>query len=291
MTQMDKLRKFRKYLEEKNIFYALRKAAGYFVFLIKKQALRFNRNPLDSVSCGKLRVICAKQGVNIFYAGKPITSGSGLNEGIKIAGSWLNSTSASWKVMDHGVDYLKIRVVFSKIGLSQIWSVKIENESRISWQVASLSKQQRRIEETRMVCLVNPVYKNWIVDYQQGDFPRLGDNWREFFFGRKKARLAGVRFSVNDYNTPSFMIIPDALDGLLPVVQNPPADNRANIIGFTLPGFKTGNNDAGYRDVFSASIELFVNEDILDERIEKLRQADMASSNGKETVSVKKKRN
>jgi anaerobic magnesium-protoporphyrin IX monomethyl ester cyclase len=281
---MDKLRKFREYLKEKNASYAFKRAWGYFLFLAKKQALKFWPSSERSISRGKLKVSCDSNGVSISYDGKQLTSGAGLNQGIKTAGRWFNSTGAAWRVIEQRPDRLKISVSYPKIGLSQVWSVTIEGESRISWNVALESRYPRIIEEMRMVFLAKPVYKNWVVDYQQGDFPRLGENWRELFFGRKKASLAGARFSVNDLMLPSFVIRTGNEGGLLPIVQNPPSADRSNIIGFMFAGLKIPGKDAGARDVFKASIELFENEDDLDALIEKTRQDEINAANAKTTA-------
>lgn len=261
--------KFKKHLKSGGLFYSFWRGIKYFIFFIKRQRDRFKQPPKNTIFKEKLKIICSDCGINIFWNNSEVTKGAGLNVGINTLGLWTDSTKADWQVLEKGKDYLKVKVIFRELPLSQIWILQIKDEE-ITWQIDLEIEEWLHIDEFRIVCLITPYYKSWICDYQQGDFPRLDNNWHSLYLGDRAASIVGVRFSTAGESLPALELGVDDKD-LLPFIQNPPLSINANIIGFRLE--KKEAYSEGHHYLFSGKIHLFKDAHRLDTKVENLRRA------------------
>ena len=263
--------KFKKHLKTGGLFYALWRGIKYFVFLIKLQRDRFKQSPKNTVIKGRLKIVCGKGGINIFWNDLETTKGPGLNIGINTLGLWTDSTKADWHILERGIDYFKVKIIFKDLPLNQIWSIKLKEEDQIIWQIDTEIEEWLRIDEFRIVCLVNFRYKTWINNYQQADFPRLDDNWHDLCLENSFASLIGVRFLAEGEFLPSFTI--ETQNNPFPFIQNPPLNNNSHIIGFRfiLPEEKK-EFFPGHYHTFYGTINLYEDDYPLDKKVEDLRR-------------------
>jgi len=282
--------KFKKHLKTGGLPYAFWRGIKYFIFLIKKQRDRFKHPPEIMIIKGKTKISYSGCGMNIFWNNREVTKGAGLNVAINTLGLWTDSTKADWQILEQGKDYFKVKVVFRDLPLSQIWILKINNEQEIDLQIDMEIEAWLHIDEFRLACLSNPNYKNWIVNYQLGDFPRLDNNWRDLYFSEQPASLVGLRFSIEDENLPPFVLETKNKD-LLSFIQNPSIDNDVHIIGFRrIDAEEKKDYTEGRYGLFSVRINLFKDEHLLDAKIENLRQAYLEAEIEANTKAKKSKR-
>jgi anaerobic magnesium-protoporphyrin IX monomethyl ester cyclase len=264
--------KFKKHLGAGGLLYAFWRGIKYLHFLIKTQGHRFKHNP-DSIIKGRLNLVYAGGGINIFWNNCEITKSPGLNVSINTLGLWTNSTEADWQLLEKSKDHFKFKVIFWNLPLSQVWDIKINDEQEIDLQIDTEIEEWLHIDECRVVCLANSRYKTWISGYRQGDFPRLHNRWQDLCLDNPASSLIGLRFPIGDEFLPSFTI--ETQDNLLlPLIQNPPLEVNGHIIAFrrTDPEEKK-EYSTGLYHIFSGKINLFKDEHLLDTKIEGLRQS------------------
>lgn len=221
---------------------------------------------------GGTKITCSDCGINIYWNEIEVTKGVGLNLAINTLGLWTNSTKANWQILEKGKDNFKLKLIFEELPLNQIWRIKIEDKDEIDWQIDIDMEVPLRVDEFRIVCLVNPHYKTWISNCQYRDFPRLNDNFQNLYLDNHPVSLVGVRFSIGNGFLPSFILeVQDK--NLLPLIQNPPEHTDSHIIGLRLIDFKEKENcPVGYYHLFTGRINLFEKDHLLDGKIESLRQ-------------------
>lgn len=274
MRLISNYRKFLGHLKGQGIIAALKSSFKYGVFLTKTRVFRhlYRESSENVIENGKIRIAFTRRGVNIFYNGNPVTRGAGLNIGINILGLWTDSTKADWEVLEKTEKCLQLKVIYRDLPLHQIWLFKIVDEKDIIWRADIVTEEWLYIDEFRVITLVNSRYKNWINDYRQGDFLRLDNRWRDLCLDSFPASLVGARFPAGGDFLPAVTLEVEAKN-LLPVIQSPPLDADAHIVGFRhinaqgqkeyLPG--------RYR-IFSGRLSLFEDDALLDEKIEFMRQ-------------------
>jgi len=211
--------KFREHFKTSGLFFALWQSIKYLTFL---------KN--NMIAKGKIKIYCSDYGIQIFWNETEVTKGMGLNVAINTLGIWTDSTKAKWRILERGRDYSKVKVVFRDLALSQIWNIKIKDEQKIYWQIDMKVEEWLRIDEFRIVSLMNPLYKTWINNDQQGDFPSFDNHWRDLYSGSQPVSLVGVRFLKDEF-LPSF-ILESQEENLPAFVHNSPLDINARIIGF-----------------------------------------------------------
>jgi len=267
--------KFRKHLKTDGLFYAIRWGIKYFIFLLKKQRDRFKklpRKPNNMISNGKTKIVCSDCGINIFWNGFEVTKGAGLNVAINTLGLWTDSVKADWQVLYNGENYLKVKVIFRVLPLSQTWILKIKSSREIAWQINMEIEEWLHIDEFRIICLVATYYKNWINNCQEGFFPRMDNYWHDLCLDGQSTSLVGARFPLGNSSLPSFVL--EAKDKFLfPLIQNTPLNNNTHIIGFRhIDSEEKKDYPVGHSHLFSGKIDLFEDSSLLDTMIEDLRQ-------------------
>ncbi|MCK9431389.1 MAG: radical SAM protein [Candidatus Omnitrophica bacterium] len=228
------------------------------------------------VSSGPLSLCLGKRDIQIFWLGKQVTVGSGLNLGVNILGFWTDSSKACWEVLEKGSDFFMVRIAFSEIPLVQDWKVSVREGGRFSWEIESRNNEWLHIDEFRILHLLNPAYTSWFCGYEQGDFSRFDKNWKDFKFDQSFA-LAGVRFSVEGKKLPS-LTLEDIDKNHKILIQNSSFKERLRIIGvrMILPEDKR-DLAPGSRQSCRFKTRIFENDAELDRKIELLRQDELVS--------------
>ncbi len=267
--------KFKKHLKTGGLFYAIWRGIKYSIFLGKKQRDKFKQTSMmDTVTKGRLRIVCSGGGINIFWNSSKITEGAGLNVAVNTLGLWTDSAKAEWQIIEKGMGYLKVKVIFKELPLSQIWIIKIEGEYQIYWEINAEIEEWLHIDEFRIVYLVNSLYKTWINNYRQEDFPQLNNYWQDLCLDNIPTSLVGVRFPIEGNFLPPFTS--ESLsekESLFPLIQNPPLNINAHIIGFRkIVCEEKKDYSPGYYRLFSGKINFYEVDYLLDNKIENLRQ-------------------
>jgi len=149
-----------------------RHAINHFLSLLSNYRVR-KRIPKDTISKGRIKVVCSGYGVRLYWDALEVTQGAGLNSGINTLGLWTDSSFAEWQILEKDSDYFILKAVFKNLPISQIWKIKIDNEQTITWHVEMHVEEEIHVDEACIVCLVSPDYKAWVNNYKQGYFPRL----------------------------------------------------------------------------------------------------------------------
>lgn len=254
------------------MFYAIWRGIKYFIFIIKWRKKTFQCPPLNIIVKGKLRVFCSTCGINIFWKNKELTAFPGLKVAVNTLGVWTDSSKAQWQILFQEDDFLRIKIIYKELPLTQIWCVKIKSQNEIEWKVRVNVEEWMHIDEFHLLAMVHPCYKSWISDYYYADFPRLDDRWHDIYLKNQPVSLVGVRFSRGDNFLPS-LVIENQGDNLLPLIQNSPLSNYAHIMGVRIKDLNdTSNFEPGSFLLFSGKVNIFENENMLDEKIEAVRQ-------------------
>lgn len=271
MSIRKNLAKFREHARA-GLLYALYRGIKYSIFLCKKIKIGLSEPDSVMLSRGKLSLLCKDCGIKLIWDGVDITEGIGLNVAVNTFGIWTNSTKAEWHLLEKTGKLLKFRLVFKELPMSQVWALSIDEEARLDWQIHMEAEEYLNISEFRVVCLTNPNYKSWLINYSQSDFPRLDPGWRQLYFDLVPKDLVGVRFYVGNKVLPAFTL-ESQTGNFYPFVQNPPVENNSHIIGFRfVPSGESREFDAGNYDFFASKLGVFDKDSLLDEKIELLRQ-------------------
>ncbi|MCF7907306.1 MAG: radical SAM protein [Candidatus Omnitrophica bacterium] len=223
---------------------------------------------------GKLRIDYLDKGIGMSWNNSPITENVHFNVGLNTLGLWTDSSKAHWQIMDQGEDYLKVKVIFQELPLSQNWLIKLEGDHQIYWKIDLEIEEHLHIDEFRMVCGVNRKYKTWINSFQEKVFPRLNQYWQDLCLDNVFTSFVGVRFPTGNTLLPS-LVFESCDDSRVfsPLVQNTPLDINTHIIGFR----KINHEDErdyppGCYQLFAGRIKLYEDNYLLDKKIEDVRQ-------------------
>jgi len=186
--------------------------------------------PPHSISRGRIKVAYSEGGLQFFWNNIRITANVGLNIALNTLGLWIDSTKGDWQILEMTEGYLKVRTFFGNLPVSQIWEIKITGEYKISYKIDIEIEKRLRIEEIRMVCLVDPRYLRWFNDYQEAEFPRLDNQWHDLWQEELPISRLGVR-SVTEHTLPLF-VLEVKNKGIFSLIQNPPERIKSRIIGF-----------------------------------------------------------
>lgn len=241
---------------------------------IKANFGKLRRERKNIIKQGPMALICGPQGIKIFWDNYEITSGVGLNVAINTLGMWMDSSKADWQIEETGVDYFKIKITFKDMPLSQSWTIKIKRECQIHWEVEAEVEQQLFIDEFRILSMIHPRYKSGVHNYYQIYFSRICKSWVEFNVDDSPAFLVGARFFTEGKFLPSISMEPrDDNNNFFSVIQNTPIDLNAHIIGVKkiLPENKK-DYFPGHYSFFSGIINIYGEDNLFDEKIERLRQ-------------------
>lgn len=270
MNPNKRLEKFKQHLRDKGLFYALWRGMKYFIFLTKKREKHVKAPSRNMISSKRLEILFSNNGINIIWDHSQLTKGIGLNVAVKFLGLWTNSSRADWQIIEKSQSCIRIKAVFKDLPLSLIWSLDIKDEQLIYWKIDLDIEEWLHLDEFRILAFVESGYKTWISNYKQADFPRLNNDWQDFL-DNDPASLVGVRFPVEGKNLSSFILeTHDA--GTLSLIQNPPSINEARLVGFrnVIPLDKKDFSPGQYH-LFSGKIQLFVDDQALDKKIENFR--------------------
>jgi len=272
-------RKFRQHLKIGGLFYAFLRGVQYFIFLIKKflverGVIKLKQWGKHIITKGNTKIICSDFGINIYFNDIEVTGGSGLNVGINTLGLSTDSTKADWQILEREKDSFKVKVIFKELPLSQIWVIKILEGCQIYLDISTEIEEWMHIDDFCVMCQVNPRYKTWIHNFQQGDFPRPNNRWQDLCLNNVLTSLVGVRFSVGGEFLPSLALeCQNSKEQVFALIQKPSLNINVHIIGFRCVSSKNkGGYCPGYHHLFSGKINLFEKDNLLDEKIENLRQ-------------------
>ncbi len=284
MSPLSNREKFKKHLKEGGMFYAFWRGVKYFAYLVrkpfykKKQPAKRKRPRKAFLASSyvvikdNLKLIYADNGIRVFWKGKELTVSPGLNTAINTLGLWTNSSKAKWSLLLKSQFSFKIEIVYGEIPLTQFWYVKAENQHEISWHTHIMAEEWMHINEIRLLAMLNSNYKAWFSDYQHEDFPSLDDLWHDIYLDNRQVSIIGARFSRGDVTMPSFSM-EASVDTFLPLVQNPPLNNRAHLLGLRIMHLMNKNNfERGIYPLFSGKINIIDNNVSLDKKIEVVRK-------------------
>jgi len=248
---------------------------------------------LYEFSNGRIKVSCSSIGVNIFFDGREVTRGVGLNSAINSLGLWTDSTKADWQIVSRSSSSCRIKISFRELPLIQFWSLELSADTEILWRISLETEEHLYLDEIRALGLINSQYKSWVSGYEQAYFPRLDDRWHTLYSDPLPTQLVGVRFPIEEKRLPA-MILESEENKLIPVIQNPPREINSHLVGFAIALGKEEKRFHGERPAFSGRISLFTDEAVLDARIENLRMAtfkSVAAENKKSLSAGNKKIN
>jgi len=242
-----------------------------------------NKKPAVTYSCttvggdillDNIRVVWSGSGLRIFWKNNELTRQPGLTCAINTLGFWTDSSKADWECIERKKNYLKFKVSFKDLPLNQIWFIKILNEQQIYWSIDMEAEECMYIEEFHFMFPVTLSYKTWVSGYQQGDFPRLDDQWHHLYLKNQAADLVGVRFPVRNESLPCiFMEVAYKKEDFYPLVASPPSSFPAHFIGFRrLVSEKEREKLTSLHHLFSCTLNILDKDNVLDSRIEDLRQ-------------------
>lgn len=291
MNLKDNFQKFKRHLQTGGLSYAVLRGAKYSVFLIKREKERFRPKPKEhAITSGKLKIIASGNGINILWDGNEVTQGVGLNIAINTLGLWTDSGKAQWLLMEKTPRLLKCRVLFKYLPLFQIWTISIENDGSIVWQIDMETSEWLHIDEFRVICLINANYKTWFVNDRQADFQRQDKNWHDLYLTDETAQLVGARFPAEATPLPAF-ILENQYSTALPLIQNPPVDTDGHIIGLRHINSKEKKSyAAGYYHVFTGKIKLCEDDSVLDNKVEFMRLTYLEKTIKESAKKIKAKR-
>ncbi len=268
--------KFRKHLESGGLSYSIRRGIKYLVFIFKIKISEYKNRGGAQIAKGNIRLFISRLGISICWNGIEITRDAGLNSTINTLGMWTDSSRSLWRVLEKKKDYLKLKIIFKDLPLSQVWSLKIEDGGKINWQAGVEIEEFLHIDQLQIRCMLEASYKNWVSGHQEGEFFKLNGGWQVMYSGSAPASLVGVRFPVKDNFLPAFAL--EAQDNgardLLPMVENSPLGTNAHVISFRHINTE-GQRDylPGYYHIFSGWINLFTDNVSLDKKIEIARRS------------------
>ena len=227
----------------------------------------------NMVTAEKLKITCSVYGIKMFWKNCEVTKNTGLNIAVNTLGLWTDSSKADWQVVERGINFLKVKVVFRELPLNQLWRMSLEREGQIYWEVDMEVEEPLHIDELRMLCMVNPRYKNWLNKHQEKPFPRLDGQWRNLCLDNFSSTLVGVKFPAEGKFLPSLTLEPqDDKQSFFPIIQNPPLSINAHIVGIRdMVSEDKKNYLPGNYHIFSGRINLFEKDNLLDRKIEGLR--------------------
>lgn len=276
--------------------YAAWRGIKYANFLVRRLFLKrpepcLPQPPENVVVQGPVKIVCADDGIKIFWNDAEVTAGAGLNVSINTLGLWTDSTRADWRILERGEDCLKIKVIFKELPLSQTWIIRIDKEPWIHLDIEMEIEEWLCIDELRILCLISPRYKSWLDNFHQQNFPRQGGGWQDLCLDERPSLLMGARFPVEGKFLPAVALEPRNIQAcFLPLAQNPPADIPSRIIGFrdAIEGERK-EFFPGMRHLFSGRINLYAEESLLDAQIENLRRGHFGTGIGRKGKDRKRK--
>ncbi len=262
-------KKFKQYWVSGGLFYAFGRAIKYLIFISRrKDALQQD----CFIESGSLRLCLSDSGVQIFWANKQLTLGSGLNLGVNTLGLWTDSSKANWQLLQKNADSFKVRVSFKDIPLVQVWKISIDEHGHFVWEVESQNTEWLHVDEIRIVHLLNSTYTYWFCGYEQGPFCRFQKDWVDFKIYQPYSLLAGVRFSKEDAQLPALSFETDNNKAKV-LIQNSSDHENLRVIGFKFINAEGERNLLpGFTQSFKINIQIFEHEADLDSKIEVLRR-------------------
>jgi len=282
----DNFQEFKINLKTRGVIYVFWKGIKYTLFVLKILLDKLKpKSPQIPLMKDGIEIVYFRNSINILYNGCEITKGAGLNIAINTLGIWTASTKADWQILEEQKKYLKVKIIFRELPISQIWIIKVENEEQISWHVTMHVEEWLHIDEIRAVCFVNSAYRSWIADYQQADFPRSRGHWQNLFMNAQPVSIIGVRFPIESQSFLPLLALETQNESFLPIVQSPPSDNNANLIGLRMANEKNYFEES--YNLFSIKINLFKEESLIDAKIESRRKEHLIALQ-KENISQKK---
>jgi radical SAM superfamily enzyme YgiQ (UPF0313 family) len=261
--------KIKHYLAATGLLYAFWK-------LLKFSLAVRNRKKKHQQDCylesGPLRILLADLGIQIFWSGKQLTLGSGLNIGVNTLGLWTDSTKGKWQLLEKGPDFFKVRVSFDNLPIVQAWKINICDKGNFIWEIETQNTEWLHIDELRIVQLLNSNYTYWFCAYEQGAFCSFQKDWFDFKVNPSPFLLTGVRFPREGSKLPALALEIDN-KGAKVLIQNSSYREKLRIIGFSIK-YQNGECDfpAGSSQSFRVHLQVFQDDADLDSKIELLRQ-------------------
>jgi len=272
------LQKLRKHLKDGGLAYALARGVRYLLFLFKKKRCVAAVSPeRRSISKGGMKITYSRvDGLGVFWEGHELTNKPGLSCGVHTLGFWTDSSKAEWHFIEEKDDRLKVKICFNELPLTQIWTIQLQDGGSFHWSIDMEAAGWLYIDEFRVISLIGHKYKTWVAGYIQESFPRADSQWQDIYITGRPQGLVAVRFPIGTETLPSFSFETEELrKGFSPFVQSPPLDNSTYLIGFRDQVLKSQRRLApGNSRLFSGKCSFHETDDILDSRIEALRQKD-----------------
>lgn len=297
MNPRNSYQKFICHLKARGLLYAFSRGVKYFIFLFRKplakrQKIKSRQLVKYMIIKGNIKVACSDFGINIYWNDIEVTGGVGLNVGINTLGLWTDSSKADWQILDRREDGFKVKVIFKELPLNQVWAIKVTESCQISLKIDVEIEEWLHIDEFRMACLTAPCYKAWIQNFRQGDFPCPNNYWQDLCLNNTPASLIGVRFSMEGKFLPSLMLeCQNSEEQVFALIQKPPSNINAHIIGFRQINSKNKEGYCpGHYHLFSIKVNLFEKDNLLDKKIENLRQKCLKEVIEKKVVDKRPKR-
>lgn len=142
----------------------------------------------------QLSVVFNNGRILLNWKGKLITPSSGVYTTFGISGAWYSSTQAEWNVEESN-GRLVARGEFYHLGLSQIWRIEVGDNYEIKWEIEIETETDIQLSQIFANVMLVDGYKQWFVDLEQGEFPAVKEedkNWKPVFVKNGPAACIGV---------------------------------------------------------------------------------------------------
>lgn len=254
--------------------YVLYRGALYVLFLARR-SLSAESSRGEIVLCReKMKVVFSPAGIHVFYDGKPLTGGKGLNASVNSSGKWPDPQQEKWELLEKRKDFLKVRLRVPHLPAGQVWDIRLDDDQCLSWRISMHIFSPAHIEEICVGVFLSAQYKTWFCNYLERDFPAFTGRWRDIYLDNVPVSLLGARRPSRTEIWPSLLMeLEDMDERTFPLIRNSPAGESLRSIGVRVTRFKNCTEmSAGTYGIFSGRIELFNDDTLIDDKIEKLRR-------------------
>ncbi len=207
------------YLKHYGLSFTLKKVRDFLKFIVQHnwKLLKEKRRSLHS---SQLKFIWEEGRGRIFYRGKEITRGVGLNFSFRIKGRWWDTSNAEGrvrkKIKSLGITFrwenLPLRL-YLKLSLSR-------NRLQVGFFLSALRKM--RLEEAKLTLHLKPEYIYWFTEAEQGKFP-IFSSWEDIPLYHPWAGWIGVRECGEGVDLLPALSIEKGREGKIGLENTPPS--------------------------------------------------------------------
>jgi len=136
-----------------------------------------------TINSGDVSLKCNYLGFAVIsYKNRIITSGPGLNVAFRIGDEWRDTSCYLWSIKKVRCNVLKVSIDMDDVKIKQVWTLRF-NKSGLFWKINGFfGKGNYLPSEIKLGLQISTVYKYWLSEHERGEFPELGEEWRNLEF-------------------------------------------------------------------------------------------------------------